>query len=377
MRIGIDASNLRAGGGVTHLAELLCAARPLQHGFDRIIVWAPTATLSALGQRPWVRKAHDPLLDLPFPGRLYWQRFRLEEAARSAGCDVVFTPGGSYSGKFRPFVTMSQNMLPFETSEVWRYGVSFHSLKFLLLRCFQLETFRRSDGLIFLTEYARRVITKRLTGTTSKFVTIPHGVSDRFRHESRTQKPASHYSHASPYRLLYVSPIAPYKHQAEVLEATWQLRRAGSPLVLDLVGPTFHRSKRFFNALHRLDPQQQWACYRGVVPFDTIHTVYHQADAFVFASSCENLPNTLLEAMAAGLPIASSNTGPMTEVLGDAAVYFDPERPAEIAAAIRRMLEDRMLREQKAGEAYDRASGFNWQRCARETFEFIRCVIRA
>ena len=63
MRIGIDASNLRAGGGVTHLVELLRAADPPAHGFEQAIVWGGAATLSKIEDRDWLCKVHDPLLD--------------------------------------------------------------------------------------------------------------------------------------------------------------------------------------------------------------------------------------------------------------------------------------------------------------------------
>ena len=53
LTLGIDASNIRAGGGVTHLAELLRAAVPAEHGFDEVIVWSNEGTLAKLDERPW------------------------------------------------------------------------------------------------------------------------------------------------------------------------------------------------------------------------------------------------------------------------------------------------------------------------------------
>jgi glycosyltransferase involved in cell wall biosynthesis len=107
------------------------------------------------------------------------------------------------------------------------------------------------------------------------------------------------------------------------------------------------------------------------VPYEELFKWYHQADLFIFASSCENMPNILLEAMAAGLPIACSNRGPMPEVLGTAGLYFDPENPAEIACAIRSLLDSTDLRAEKAEAAYRRAKAFTWQRCAEQTFQFL------
>ena len=58
MRLGIDASNISIGGGVTHLVEMLNGAQPLAHGFDMIVVWSSKATLSQLPERSSSKKKH-------------------------------------------------------------------------------------------------------------------------------------------------------------------------------------------------------------------------------------------------------------------------------------------------------------------------------
>src|SRR5439155_1157124 len=157
MRIGIDASNIRGGGGWTHLAEILAAANPGEHGIMEVRVWGSKATLGRLPVCPWLIPEHDSLLDGPLAARLYWQQQRLSERARKT-CDVLFVPGGLFLGNFRPFVAMSQNLLPFADSERKRYGASWTSVRLLILRQAQLSTFRRADGVIFLTDFARSVI---------------------------------------------------------------------------------------------------------------------------------------------------------------------------------------------------------------------------
>lgn len=63
MILGIDAFNIRAGGGVTHLVELLRAADPLAHGFKQVVVWGGMATLAKIHDRDWLIKVNDPFLD--------------------------------------------------------------------------------------------------------------------------------------------------------------------------------------------------------------------------------------------------------------------------------------------------------------------------
>lgn len=80
---------------------------------------------------------------------------------------------------------------------------------------------------------------------------------------------------------------------------------------------------------------------------------------------------TLLEAMAAELPIVCSNRGPMPEVMGEAALYCDPEDAADIARAIRELIEVPALRAEKSAAAASRADDFSWPRCAGDTFRFL------
>ena len=68
----------------------------------------------------------------------------------------------------------------------------------------------------------------------------------------------------------------------------------------------------------------------------------------------------MIEAMAAGLPIASSKMGPMPEVLGDAGVYFDTTSIASIEAVLSAMIEDGQLRSQIAADAWQKVSEYSW-----------------
>ena len=372
MILGIDASNLRGGGGVTHLAELLAAADPVGAGFSRVIVWSGGVTLDRVADKPWLDKRSDPWLDRSLPWRSWWQSRRLSQQARSAECDLLFIPGGSYAGDFRPVVTMSQNLLPFEWRELKRFGLSWMSLKLGLLRLIQGVSFKRSDGLIFLTQYAAQKVKSAMRGTRAMTVVIAHGIAPRFFHPVRKQLGLEEFSARRPFRVLYVSIIDLYKHQDSVTEAVGLLRKEGVPISLDLVGPAYGPAlEKLQQAMKQANRAGEVVRYHGPVAQAHLHEWYAEADAFVFASSCENLPIILLEGMAAGLPIACSDRGPMPEVLGDAGVYFNPESVDSIAAALRKLVTDRGLRSYLAQEASRRAASFSWDACAGQTFAFL------
>lgn len=372
MILGIDASNSRGGGGLTHLVELLRAANPSMHGFSQVIVWSGRAALTRIENRPWLVKSYQPILDKELPYRTLWQRFRLSKLAQANDCDVLFIPGGLYSGDFWPMVTMSQNLLPFEWREMRRYGPSWMLLRLLMLRVMQTRTFRWANGLIFLTQFARDIVMRVIRTTSGKVTIIPHGINDLFNQPPRKQIAIGRYSIDKPFRILYVSIIDVYKHQWHVVEAVAGLRKSGLPVILDLVGPAYLPALiRLRQTIAKIDPTGEFVRYLGAVPNQDLHTYYMVADVFLFASSCENMPNILLEGMASGLPIACSIRGPMPEVLVDAGVYFDPENPDDISRALQELIKSPELRAKLAKASFERAKIYSWTRCVTETFELL------
>lgn len=377
LTLGIDASNIRAGGGLTHLGCLLAAIKPDQHDIGRIIVWGGQQTVKQLPQRAEIELVRVPLLDGPLPLRIAWQRWLLPRYLLSRRCNILFSPGGILPIHMHfPSVVMSQNSLPFEPREAKRFGtLNFMRLKLRLVEMNQRRSMRQADGLIFLTRYARDTVTAALKCRLARIAVIPHGIDTRFFHKPRPVRLGPNFLKQIPFRMLYVSIIDMYKHQWYVAEAIANLRSEGLPVEIDFVGPAYRPAlKRLNMVIKRLDPAGEFLHYRGAVPFPELHNSYLQADAFVFASSCENLPNILLEAMAAGLPIACSRKGPMVEVLGDAGIYFDPEKPREIEAALRTLIEHPAMRSRLAVDAHRKAREFSWERCAEETFSFVAQV---
>jgi glycosyltransferase involved in cell wall biosynthesis len=373
MILGIDAFNLSSGGGITHLVELLRAAKPRAQGFERVVLWASKKTLDKIDDREWLHKVHEPMLDKGLLWRIFWHRFLSKNRAVSSRCNVLFLPGGTVANGFVPSVTMSRNMLPFEGRELKRYGWSFKTAKLMLLRFSQTQSFLRANGLVFLTNYARKVVGRTVKLTDNGTVTIPHGIHNRFFIEPRVECLAD-FTIDNPCRILYVSIISPYKHQWHVVEAVARLRAEGVPVLLELIGPPAEGMKRMQTTINRVDPTGEFVFYRGSVPYEELQLHYAKADIGLFASSCENMPNILLEGMAAGLPMACSNMGPMPEILGDAGVYFNPLDSGQIVDALRVLINSPQRRLACAQSAFDRAKCFSWDRCAKDTLEFLAQV---
>ncbi|PJZ61799.1 glycosyltransferase family 4 protein [Leptospira adleri] len=377
MIIGIDASNIKGGGGVTHLKELLENANPAKYGFTKVILWSVTKTLSQIEDRPWLTKANCSELSGNRILRWYWQKFKLSELAREQKCDLLFVPGGSFSGNFRPFVTMSQNLLPFEWGELRRYGFSIFTLRLILLYLFQGATFRKAQGIIFLTKYAENRILNKLNIENRNVVIIPHGINEKFFHKPKIQSEFMDRRNDNPIELLYVSFIGAYKHQWNVVEAVAKLNKQGIRIHLSLVGALSEKSsaRKLRLKMNEFKPLDGIVSLYTDVSYEKISRFYQNADLFLFASTCENLPNILIEAMASGLPIVSSNFGPMPEVLEDAGLYFNPLSVEDIMNQLKALISSKSLRVELAAKAFKKAKFYSWVTNAETTFSFFQKVV--
>ena len=379
LHIAIDASNIRQGGGITHLSQLLAAANPDHFGIGRVTVWASKSTALELPKRSWLKIRESEWVESILPFRIFSQQYLLPKEIENEGCDLLFSPGGTITTRLNiPVVTMSQNLLPFEPIEAARFG-KFSPMRFKmwLLRYFQVRSFKQADGVIFLTQYALDSVSKWVRKINIKSKIISHGVEERFLLAPRKQRNLKECSLENTFKLLYVSILMPYKHQIEVAIAVSKLRLEGYPVSAKFIGNSWGSyGKKFQKFIKNLDPEGKYLIWPGSLEFNKLHKEYSLTDAFVFASSCENLPNILIEAMAAGLPIVSSDRGPMTEVLADGGIYFDPENTDSIAFAIKKLIDNSDLRQNLAELSWMRSKEYSWDKCATETFAYIAEVFQ-
>jgi glycosyltransferase involved in cell wall biosynthesis len=102
----------------------------------------------------------------------------------------------------------------------------------------------------------------------------------------------------------------------------------------------------------------------GYVSDEQLRALYQGADGFIYVSLMEGFGLPILEAMAGGCPVVTSNISSMPEVAGDAALLVDPKRPSEIANALQRLSTDRQLRQELAARGLRRANSFTWEKSA-------------
>lgn len=367
--IGLDASRNRSGGAKAHLIGVLTESDPLKYGIKEVHVWAYKSLLEMLPARSWLIKHCPPELEQSIFRQVWWQRYRFPGELHEAGCSLVLNTDAGTVSNFRPSVTMSRDMLSYEPGEIERYGFSKARLRLILLRFMQNRSLRGCDGAIFLTEYAAGVI-QQSCGKLPYVECIPHGVGGNFKDISvRRSWPQTG---ERPIRCLYISNAAIYKHQWVVVRAVESLRKRGHEITLTLVGGGAGKAQQMLDdQLDASDPKRHFVKQLDFLPQSELPEQLASADLFIFASSCENMPNTLVEAMAVGLPIACSDRGPMPEVLADGGAFFDPENADSISAALEQIITDNLFRETITSRAKALSEQYSWLRCGSETWSFV------
>lgn len=366
MKIVINAFSARLGGGQTYLINLLqhLPPQPVQ-----IMVFAPDSLV--LPADPRVVR-----LQTKFPtnnplGRAVWEKLMLPIVLRRLKADVLFCPGGvvaTRAPRHCSVVTMFRNMIPFDMVARKQIAPGLQRIRNWILARVMLKSMASADLVIFISNFARSVIESRtaLRGA----VTIPHGIASHFRTQVLAPESAPTFGHHD--YLLYVSRFDTYKNHGPLLLAYDQLPAAlQAQYRLVLVGESNSPSgeqARAFIAERGLGARVVIA---GAVKYDQLPEVYANARAILFSSSCENCPNILLEALAAGRPVLSSSVMPMPEFGGDAVLYYDPLDPDQICARMEEVLTDTALSAQLSARARERSALYDWSTAAKKTWDCI------
>ncbi len=378
-RLIIDGSNLRQGGGVTHIVELLnnSNSKEIEKKFDEVIVFSNENTLSKINDKPWLVKSSHYLINKNLIYILIWRFSFLNSFLRKEkkkNKSVLLNPAGTYIGSFNPYIGMCRNMLIFDKNESNRYKELKLKLRFRILRVLQIFSYQKSNSIIFLSRYARNMVSALLDKNSVLMPVIKHGVNQKFKYKVKQQKKIQGFTPESPFELLYISTIDVYKHQIPLVKVIKKLKKEGFPVKLSLVGPSYSPyNKKLIKELNSDFLYESCVELKGSVLYSEIQKLYKKADAFVFASTCENMPNILIEAMSSGLPILCSNFQPMPEFLGNNhEFYFDPTNSNSIYTELKYFLKNPELRFQSAVKSKNKSKEYSWRKCSEETFKFIK-----
>jgi glycosyltransferase involved in cell wall biosynthesis len=271
-----------------------------------------------------------------------------------------------------PFV-LTINDLAWETNpDVFPWSIR-QRLKVLVRR-----DARRAARVITVSEHTKRLICERYGLDPERVAVAHHGAGERFRPIDDPAGRAAvraRYGISDDY-LLYVGKIQARKNLVRLLEAFDRVVRArGFPHRLVLVGRRTWMSDETFDAIRRL-PTGDRVVITGEVPADDLVQLYNGATALAFPSLAEGFGLPPLEAMACGTPVVSSNATSLPEVVGDAALLFDPYDVDGLAEALATVMGSIEVRRTLAEQGLRQAARFSNRRMAEQTLGVYEAVLR-
>ena len=141
-----------------------------------------------------------------------------------------------------------------------------------------------------------------------------------------------------------------------------------------LVGPGHSRYRQDVELLIRKLNLTDEVQVLDSMPYSDLPGLYQHARLNIFASSCENCPNILLEALAAGRAVLCSSHPPMPEFGGDAVSYFDPYVATDLASRIVEVIDDEQKLEEMGGAALRQSQRYDWARSAERTWKHLAAL---
>ncbi len=365
MRIGIDANPIVGdrGGVGWHLYHVLRALVELKEDVEFVCYVRPGA-LASLRQEDWMA---DPRIRWVETGRLW----RLRRGGRDM-LDLYHGPNFRLQtqGRFGGVVTIHDLWLdrhPEYSPKFFGQRLSFRRTK---------QAAWRARKVVTVSEFSAVEI-RALYGLPSERIAVIHnGVSDDFhpiRDDAAMKELRGRLGLPADGFILFVGGADPRKNHRTFLQAAARrLDRLGNRMLV-LVGDPVHRFGNYAETAKALGLEHRVVC-TGRLAIEKLRLLYSHADLFVFPSLYEGFGMPVLEAMACGAPVITSNTTALAEIAGDAAVLVDPEKPEELADAMARVIHDSSLRASLREKGFQRAKQFRWERAARQMLAVYKQV---
>lgn len=238
------------------------------------------------------------------------------------------------------------------------------------------RSLHRAAHIIAVSQSTARDLTETLAVPADRITAIPLGVSPSFSPEGPPLSPDAFFGAerlAGGY-ILHLATGGPHprKNVAGLLEAYARLRADHpAPLLVVAGDVASQRGKALLAKAADLCLADR-VIFPGQVTEAVLPALYRSATLLAYPSLYEGFGLPILEAMASGLPVITSDRSSMPEAAGDAAILIDPESVEDLAAALARVLTDEALRRDLARRGLTRAREFTWERTARETLAAYR-----
>lgn len=366
MDVLIDASRNRSGGAISHILGILNdGIDPNVYGINKVYICSYSKLLNRIEDKPWLHKVNHRFLEKSIFHQLLWQIFILPRYFKKKKIKVCLYTDASAVVKIKNSIVMSRDMLSFEPGHIKLFPKFKDRLRLKIIGWLQVSSMRRAKNVVFLTKYAQTVISK-YTGNLNSTSIIPHGLKNNFINvwENRTEI-------NNPISIIYVSNASYYKHHINVLKAVKEIYKKGIDVKLNLIGANVGAASDILQQAIKNEDAENYVRTTKFMNVNEIVDELKSADIGVFASSCENMPNTLVEMMGSGIPVACSNRGPMLEVLGTNNFTFNPFKSNEIFNVLMDMINNYEKAKLHGKICSETSTKFSWLKCSQDTFKNI------
>lgn len=236
-----------------------------------------------------------------------------------------------------------------------------------------VHALKKSKAIIAVSDYTKSSILKHFPFLSEeKIHVIYEGLTDLSQTLPHTPSKKTH-TH-NPY-FLYVGNAYPHKNLDTLIEAFALFHHRYPEVHLVLAG----RDDLFY---HRLQKKiQEKKINRETVRFvfnptdQDLANLYRQASLYLFPSRCEGFGLPPLEAMSFGTPVLASKRSSLPEILGEAAVYFDPEDTINLSHTMEKVFNDPLLQNQLRQKGYEQIKRYSWSKMAEQTLQIYQSCV--
>lgn len=373
MKIAIDATSIPpqpAGAGV-YAIELVRALAGRGGRRDGYAVFSRGAWFDDItaGRRDWrVERVRAPSR----PRRSAWEQTRLPARLRALGIDVLHSTHHTL-----PLAPMRcRRVVTVHDVTFFRIPARYPPLRRLYMQASTRLAAAVADAIIVPSAVVRDDALRALGVAAAKVHVVYEAPAPRFApiRKDDAATIARAYGIEAPY-ILSVGSLEPGKNRARLIRALHALRAEGFGQRLVIVG---QRAWRYAEevALVRELGLQDCVIFPGYVRGEHLPALYAAADAFALPALYEGFGLPVVEAMACGTPVLTSNTGATAEIAADGALLVDPLSVAAIRDGLRSLLSDAALRDDLHVRGLKRAAEFSWERAADETRAVYERVAR-
>jgi glycosyltransferase involved in cell wall biosynthesis len=312
----------------------------------------------------------------PYP---LWEQLALPRAAKAGNCDLLHCTGNTgpvWSGV--PLVVTLHDIIYIESNGNFKKGGSWYQkLGNIYRRWVVPPLIKKSKAVVTVSRFEKNRI-QQFMGQEEKLISIYNGVGTHFK---KITDPATLEQVKNRYNLpedffFFLGNTAPKKNTPNVLRAFAQFKKQKkTPFKLVM---SDYKEKILVKTLNEIGYTQvrDDIHLTGYVPNADMPAILSQSKIFLYPSLRESFGIPILEGMACGVPVITSNTSSMPEIAGDAAVLIDPHKPEEITAAIRKVLYNTDYREALIRKGMKKVSKFSWQNMAKEYLEVYEEVYK-